>query len=219
MKKYFGLIAGLVIAIMFVFQIPNISNELAKECVTVSVINDVASERVFCKGFIEKTNDDFVVKAQISEEDISKVAIEKTVEISCKALGDKILYSKVETISDYAYEISYGGVNVTVVDAIIKFDESYDGLKKGYNVTAEIIYTEVKNAAILPFECVAQEKNGRYYVYRIDDNWAVKEYVNVAFEDEKGAVILGDCDFDTVCEEPERFSGDDYVRIKNVGTN
>ncbi len=203
-------------AIVFIFQIPSISEALAKECVAVSVVNGVASESIFCKGIVENADGDFFVNVQISEEDISKVTIGKSAKITCKALGDKILNGEVIKISDFAYKVTYGGVSMTVVDAVISLNTSYKGLKSGYSATAEIIYTEVENAAILPYECVAKEKDGKYYVYKVENNWAVKEYINVAFEDEKGAVISGKCDFDTVCEEPENFFGD-YVRIKNVG--
>ena len=218
MKKYFLLMVICGILVFSISQIPNISNELAKECSTVSVVNGAASESVFCKGIVEQNYNDFIVNAQISEEDISKVTEGQAVKISCKALGDKMLRGKVKELSDFAYKITYGGVNVTVIDAVIELDDHPKSLKSGYSVTAEIIYTEIKNAVILPFEGIAQEKNGKYYVYRIDNDWAVKEYVDVVFEDEKGAVISGKCNFNTVCEEPESFSGD-FVRIKNVGDN
>lgn len=216
MKKYFLLlIIGAVFSIC-ISQIPDISNEFAKNCSAVSVVNSNASESVFCKGVIEEGVEGFGVRVQISEEDVYKIKVGQKTKICCKALGDKVLLGKVKEFSEFAYKINYGGVNVTVVDAVIDFNEQFDELKAGYTVTAEIVYTELENASILPFEGVAQEKDGKYYVYRIDDNWAVKEYVNIAFEDEKGVVILGGCNFKRVCEEPENFSGD-FVRIKNVG--
>ena len=215
MKKYFVLLVISVFSMFCVLQIPNITNELAKECSAVRVVNSTASESVFCKGVIEEELGKFIVRAQISEEDVYKVGVNKSVKITCKALGDRILYGKVKELSDYAYKIVYGGVNVTVIDTVIEFDKEYDNLKLGYTVTAEIIYTELENAVVLPYEGIAQEKDGKYYVYRINEDWAVKEYVEVAFEDEKGAVISGKCDFNKVCEEPESFSGE-FVRIKNV---
>ena len=218
MKKYFLLILFCAFFSFCISQIPNISNEFAKDCSAVSVVNSNAYERVFCKGIIEENYGNFIVRVQISEEDVYKVKEGQLVEIFCKALGKKALPGKVKELYDFAYKTTYGGISVTVVDAIIEFDEAYKDLKSGYSVTAEIIYTELKNAVILPFECVAQEKNGKYYVYRIDKNWAIKEYVEIAFEEEKGVVVSGKCEFKTICEDPESFSGD-FVRIKNVGHN
>lgn len=218
MKKYFVLIVISVVLVVCVLQIPNISNEFAKECYAVAVVNSSASESVFCKGTVVDDYGDFVVKVQINEEDIPKVHCGQTAKISCKALGDELLLGKVKELSDFAYKISYGGINITVVDATIEIEGDFKNLKSGYSVTAEIVYTEIKNAVILPFEGIAQEKDGKYYVYRIENDWAVKQYVDIAFEDEKGAVISGECNFKTVCEEPESFSGD-FVRIKYVGDN
>lgn len=218
MKKYFLLMVICAFFVVCISQIPNFSNQFGKECSAVSVVNSNAYERVFCKGIIEENYNTFLVRVQISEEDVYKVKNGQTAEVFCKALGDKKLLGKVSELSDFAYKITYGGNNITVVDAVIELDEDFKGLKSGYSVTAEIIYTELKNAVILPFEGVAQEKNGKYYVYRIDENWAVKEYVEIAFEDVKGVVISGECNFKTICEEPECFSGD-FVRIKNAGDN
>ena len=201
----------MVIGFAFVFQIPNMTAALAKECAIVSVINGEASESIFCKGVVEKSNESFIVKVQISEEDIGKISVGMPANITCKALGDKVLLGRVDEIFDYAYKISYGDAHITVIDAIIGFDEAY-------SASVDIVYTKLSNAVILPYECIATEKNGKNYIYRINKDWAVKEYVEVAFEDEKGAVLSGKCDFDTICEQPESFLGD-YVRIKNVGVN
>lgn len=218
MKKYFFLIVCFLFLLICVFQIPNIINELSKECVKVSVVNGVASKSVFCKGIIEEDNGEFIAKIQIGEEDISKVNVGNLVKVSCKALEDKEILGELKVLSDFAYKTVYGGVNITVVDAVVVFKDVCDGLKAGYTATAEIVYTQLNGASILPFEAVAQDKNGKYYVYCIRDNWAVKEYIDVAFEDEKGVVVVGECEFDIICEDPESYNGN-YVRIKNAGND
>ena len=218
MKRYIFLAICFVVCLTFVLQIPNISKLFARECSVASVVNADASESVSCKGIVEKSNEEFLVKAQISEEDISKVCVGMQAKVTCKALGDKVLLGRLKKIYDYAYKVNYGDFVVTAIDVVISFDKEYEELKQGYTALVDIVYTKVNNADILPFECVAQEKNGKYYVYKINKNWAVKQYVDVAFEDEKGAVLSQKYDFNTICEQPESFFGD-YVRIKNVGAN
>lgn len=218
MKKYIFLFSCSIVLIIATLQIPAISNEIATECSSVSVICGTATESVSCKGIIEENNGEFSAKVQISEEDIFKVKIGQSVNITCKAVGDLPLKGKVKELSNVAYQMTYAAATFTVVDAVIEIEENNADLKNGYTLTAEIIYSEVKDASILPFEGVAQDKEGKYYVYRIEDNWAVKEYVDVAFEDDKGAVLSEDCEFNKVCETPENLSGD-FVRIKNVGND
>ena len=65
MRKYFFLMVFCVIFAVCISQIPYFSNEFAKECYTVSVVNGAANESVFCKGIVEQEYDKFVVKAQI----------------------------------------------------------------------------------------------------------------------------------------------------------
>lgn len=218
MKKYIFLFLCSIAVIIVTFQIPTISNEIATECSTVSVINGTATESVSCKGVIEEKNGEFVAKVQISEEDIFRVKNGQSVRIICKAVGNVPLKGRVKELSDTAYQMLYATANITVVDAVIEIEKNNADLKNGYTITAEIIYSEVKDASILPFEGVAQDKEGKYYVYKISDNWAIKEYVDVAFEDDKGAVLSKECEFETVCETPEKLSGD-FVRIKNVGND
>lgn len=218
MKKYIFLFLCSIAVIIVTFQIPTISNEIATECSTVSVINGTATESVSCKGVIEEKNGEFVAKVQISEEDIFRVKNGQSVRIICKAVGNVPLKGRVKELSDTAYQMLYATANITVVDAVIEIEKNNADLKNGYTITAEIIYSEVKDASILPFEGVALDKEGKYYVYKISDNWAIKEYVDVAFEDDKGAVLSKECEFETVCETPENLSGD-FVRIKNVGND
>ena len=218
MKKYIFLFSCSIVLIIATLQIPTISNEIATECSSVSVISGTATESVSCKGIIEENNGEFSAKVQISEEDIFKVKKGQSVKITCKAVGDLPLKGRVKELSNVAYQMTYAAATFTVVDAVIEIEKNNADLKNGYTITAEIIYLEVKDASILPFEGVAQDKEGKYYVYRIEDNWAVKEYVDVAFEDDKGAVLSEDCEFQTVCETPENLSGD-FVRIKNVGND
>ena len=189
MKKYIFLFLCSIAVIIVTFQIPTISNEIATECSTVSVINGTATESVSCKGVIEEKNGEFVAKVQISEEDIFRVKNGQSVRIICKAVGNVPLKGRVKELSDTAYQMLYATANITVVDAVIEIEKNNADLKNGYTITAEIIYSEVKDASILPFEGVAQDKEGKYYVYKISDNWAIKEYVDVAFEDDKGAVL------------------------------
>ena len=215
MKKYLILLIFGLCAVILCQQIPNITQKFSKECYTVPIISAEANESVSCKGVIlgNKT-DGFKAKIQISEDEILRVKEGQNVILHCNALGDTKLKGELSSISEKAYQSSYATFKITVVDAVVDILDDDSRLKSGYTVTAEIVLNKIENATILPFEAVAQEKNGRYYVYRLENGWANKEYIDVSFEDEKGVVVKNLDKYWKICENTASFSNDS-VRVKN----
>ncbi len=215
MKKYLILLIFGLCAAVLCQQIPNITNRFSKECYTVPIISAEANESVSCKGVILGNKDSgFKAKIQISEDDILRVEKGQSVILHCNALGDEKLNGKLTSISEKAYQTSYSTFKITVVDAEVDITDDNSRLKSGYTVTAEIVLNKIEDATILPFEAVAQEKNGKYYVYRLDNGWAYKEYIDVSFEDEKGVVVKNLNKSWQICENPESFSKE-IMRVKN----
>lgn len=215
MKKYLILLLFGVCTVILCQQIPNITNEFSKECFTVPIISAEANESISCKGVIVGNSDSgYKAKIQISEDDILRVEEGQSVLLHCNALGDTELKGELKNLSDKAYQTSYSTLKITVVDATIDILDDDERLKSGYTVTAEIILNNIQDATILPFEAVAQEKNGDYYIYRLENGWAYKEYIDVSFEDEKGIVVENLNRAWQICENPASFSKD-CVRVKN----
>ncbi len=215
MKKYIILVIASIFLIAICLNIPKINDSFAKKCATVPILSATASEKITCKGVI-KEEDGFFASIQITEDDISLVKIGQKVQLHCNALGDAKLSGKIIKLSENAYQTTYAGMVYTVIDAKVELNEQNKNLKKGYSVTAEVILNEVEDATILPYEAVAREKSGRYYVYRIIDGWAVKEYLDVVFEDEKGVVVEKNKDYTNICENPESFT-EDRERVNKNG--
>jgi HlyD family secretion protein len=215
MKKYLILLIFGLCTVILCQQIPNITRQFSKECYTVPIISAEASESINCKGVIlGNKNTGFTANIQISEDDILRVEEGQSVILHCNALGDTELKGKLTTLSDKAYQASYSTMKITVVDAVVDVLDDDTRLKSGYTVTAEIILNKIQDATILPFEAVAQENDGDYYVYRLENGWAYKEYIDVSFEDEKGAVVKNLDKSWQICENPAGFSKDS-VRVKN----
>lgn len=214
MKKYLLLIAVGITAVVLCQLIPIMKDGFASPCATVPIISDEATERVSCKGVIEETAaDHYVALLQISEDDISEVAVGQEVELYCNALGETVLSGRLEELSDSAYQTSYGSIKITVVDAVVTIDEADARLKSGYSVTADILISKLENATILPFEAVAKDSSGHYYIYRVENGFALKETITVAFEDEKG-VVVNDLDPEwIICEDPAAYQAE-RVRVK-----
>lgn len=155
----------------------------------------------------------FVVKMQISEEDIADIEIGQKVLLHCSALKDEVLEGTLTELSENAYQTTYATSKITVVDAVVSISEYNSKLKPGYSITAEIVLSETENAVILPFDAVAQDAGGEYYIYRVTNGWAVKEYIEVCFEDERGVVVNALSGLDGICENPEQFRHD-RVRVQ-----
>lgn len=155
----------------------------------------------------------FVVKMQISEEDIADIEIGQKVLLHCSALKDEVLEGTLTELSKNAYQATYATSKITVVDAVASVSEYNSKLKPGYSVTAEIILSETDNAVILPFDAVAQDAGGEYYIYRATNGWAIKEYIDVCFEDERGMVVGALSGLEGICENPEQFRHD-RVRVQ-----
>ncbi len=219
MKKYILLGVVCIVAVLFCQWIPAINEQFAEPCVTIPIINDQAKQSIPCKGVIEQLGkNNYCALLQIGEDDISQVSVGQEVELHCAALGDTVLSGHLESLSDSAYQTNYGGLKIVVVDAVVSIDTPDKRLKSGYTVTADILITKLENANILPFEAVAKDKKGDYYIYRVENEYAVKEYVTVGFEDEKGIVVYNWNDDWILCENPSEYS-EEKVRIKYVGND
>ncbi len=219
MKKYLFLVLAGTLCIMLFQTLPILQNQFAAPCATVGVINDDASEVVSCKGVIQKeAKGGYVALLQISEDDISRIAVGQSVEIHCNALGNTVLAGELTTLSEKAYQTSYGSMKITVVDAVVTIEGGQDKLKSGYSTTADIVLTKEENATIIPFEAVAREKDGAYYIYRLENGWAQKEYIDVIFEDEQGVVVAGKPTLSVLCENPEQYKKD-RVKVKENGND
>lgn len=215
MKKYLILFVFCLVTVILCQQIPALANHFTKECTTVAIINAEASESISCKGIISGDDENgYKALIQISEDDIARVEEGQSVLLHCNALGDTVLSGELTSLSDEAYQATYSSIKITVVDAVVDILDQADKLKSGYTATAEIVLNKVDNATILPFEAVAQEKSGEYYIYRLENGWANKEYIDISFEDEKGFVVLGLEDDWQICENPTKFT-EERVRVKH----
>lgn len=214
MKKYLFLLAIGLSAVVLCQLIPIVKDGFAAPCVTIPIITDEASERVSCKGIIDEIQTkQFVALLQISEDDISEVSVGQEVELHCNALGETVLKGQLKSLSDSAYQTSYGSLKITVVDAVVTIDDIDARLKSGYSVTAEILVSKLEQATILPFEAVGKDGDD-YFIYRVENGWAVKETISVAFEDEKGIVANNLDPTWSVCEDPTIYEGD-RVKVKH----
>ena len=155
------------------------------------------TDSVELTGAIKKISDNTVnVQVYVPEQDISKICIGQTAEITGDAFPDKMYLGTVEEISDIASKVTFGSVQKTAVEVTVKIDEPDNVLKHGYTSTVKFITSEPSTMTIVPYEAVNQDDNGEF-VYILNSGKAEKRYV------ETGAELSEGIELKTVLAENE----------------
>lgn len=148
------------------------------------------SESISLSGTIMKDTRDntFSVQAYVPEQDISKVTVGQTAEITGSAFPDITYVGEVEKISDIASKIQVGNVQKTAVEVKIKINEPYGELKHGYTAAVKLIISQPDIMTILPYEAVNQDVNGEF-VYILSGGRAYKRYIETGREFSDGVEL------------------------------
>ena len=175
-----------------------IANSLKKQDVTAP-INGVVLEKFVEKGSMAVPGTAALVvgdmsalelEANILADDIAGIEIGNEVEISGKALGDKILTGRVAKIAPAARTImSALGVNQRRVPVTIELSGNGGPLKPGFNVDVKII-TEVRTRVpVIPDRAVF-EYEGQDFVFVVEGGKAVLRQVKKGIEGTDRVEIL-----------------------------
>lgn len=157
------------------------------------------------------------VKAEIPEEYIGSVKEGQKVNISGSALGDAVYSGKVTSIMPYASkDLSFTGEDSkTYVDVMVALNKVDQVLRPGYSVEVKVFTDKVKNAIVLPYEAVFQEKTTEY-VYKLKDGKAVRQKIETGYElSNKIQITKGLQTGDTVILNPQDVTDGEQVRIEN----
>lgn len=155
-------------------------------------------------------------RVAILESAAAKVKEGQRVTVTGTALKDKAYSGTVVKVYPTARQQYSGTTQQTVVDALIQFDQTDDGLKSGYSVKAEIVTGAEREFPCLPYETIGQDDLGEFvYVYRAGQ--AQKKYIETGIELADGVEIVSGIDAeDRVLNHAEELTEDRFVRI--VGT-
>lgn len=134
------------------------------------------------------TNGSLVLRGAVSENDINKIMIGQTVEISGSAFAETQYSGMVTEIAPAARKQYNGTVLETVVDITVEIDDP-SGLRSGYTASGEILTQIPKNIYILPYTAISQDEQGEF-VYVYAGGKAEKRYIQTGAELSGGAQIL-----------------------------
>lgn len=168
------LICGAAAAALIVA--PNIFIKEPPAAAIVNVSRFEYSDSVSLTGTILKNNDSAYVQVFVPEQDISRVELGQTAEITGDAFPEKMYAGTVDKIADAAIRVQSGSLSQTAVEVTVKIDETDDILKQGYTASVKLITSEPSMMTVVPYEAVNQD-NGGEYVYVLRDGRAYKRYV------------------------------------------
>ncbi len=121
------------------------------------------------------------VQTYVPEEDISKVVLGQTAEITGEAFPDKVYTGSVDRIADAAAAVPFGNVKKTAVEVKIGIDDPDSVLKHGYTASVKLITSEPDIMTLVPYEAVDQDETGEF-VYILRDGRAEKLYIDTGEE-------------------------------------
>lgn len=155
------------------------------------------------------TKEETYVQTYVSEQDISRVEIGQTAEITGDAFPGIVYTGTVDRISDTASKVQFGNVQKTAVEVKIKIDSPDETLKQGYTASVKLITSEPSTMSLVPYEAVNQDDNGEY-VYVLKSGKAEKLYI------ETGAELSGGIELKTTIYDSEKIITVDEL-VENGG--
>ena len=142
--------------------------------------------------------DTFSVQIYVPEQDISKVTVGQSAEITGDAFPGVTYLGEVSKISDIATKVQSGTVQKTAVEVTVNIKDPGESLKQGYTAQVKLITSEPDVMTIVPYEAVDQDDAGEF-VYILTDGKAYKRYI------ETGEELSAGVELKTVLEENERI--------------
>ena len=166
-------------------------NLFVKEPPTAAIVNVSRfeySDSVSITGTILKNKDEAYVQVFVPEQDISRVELGQTAEITGDAFPEKMYTGTVDEIADTAIRVQSGNLSQTAVEVTVKIDETDDTLKQGYTASVKLITSEPSMMTVVPYEAVNQDNTGEF-VYVLKDGRAYKRYVTTGRELSEGVEL------------------------------
>lgn len=132
-------------------------------------------------------SDRLIVRAQVDEVDIGKIAVDKEAIVSLDAYPDE----KINAIVDHIYYESKTVNNVTIYEVDLAPEEVPSFFRSGMNATVDFIDQNKENILVIPLAAIIKEKGNEYVLVKQDDNSEpVKTRVTIGMSDDKNVEVL-----------------------------
>ena len=158
-------------------------------------------------------SDRLIVRAQVDETDIGKIALNKKAIISIDAYPD----TKIDATVEHIYYESQTVNNVTVYEVDLIPEEIPKFFRSGMNASIDFIDQSKENALIIPLEAVYKEKENSYIlVKQSNEAEPVRVAVQLGISDDKNIEVLsGIAKDDRIIIKSKTYSLPKNTRGKN----
>ena len=149
-------------------------------------------------------SDRLIVRAQMDETDIGKIALNKKAIISIDAYPDTKINSTVEHI----YYESKTVNNVTIYEVDLIPEEIPDFFRSGMNASIDFIDQSKENTLLIPTDAVYKEKEGNYVLVKQGNGEEpIRAAVKLGISDDKNVeVISGISKSDIIVVKTKKYS-------------
>lgn len=178
-------------------DVDNVNNKLVNNEVTASIDGTVVKLGIRPNQYPTQENNivsiydlsKYKVIVSVSQYDAIQISQGQRATVRIKGL-DKAYEGTVTGIGEAA-EISMTGTSKEAkVKIEIAISNPDDKIKAGYESDVDIILKETKNATAVSFEALQQDKEGKSFIYVVQNNRAVKRYVKTGTETEFDIQVL-----------------------------
>jgi len=158
-------------------------------------------------------SDRLIVRAQVDETDIGKIALNKKAIISIDAYPD----SKINAVVDHIYYESKTVNNVTVYEVDLVPEEIPKFFRSGMNASVDFIDQSNDDALLIPAEAVYKEKENSYVLVKQNNGGEpVRAAVKLGISDDKNVEVLsGVTKYDWIIVKSKAYSLPKDTRGKN----
>lgn len=147
------------------------------------------------------------VRLSVNESQVSEIQVGQRASITGTGFKDSTYTGYVKGISGQARQNVTPTGTETVVDVLVSIENPGEDIKPGYTAKAKIITAQKGNILLVPYSVVQSDDDGREYVYKLQDNRAVKTFITTSGEYEYGfSVSEGLSENDVVLSNPDNLS-------------
>ena len=151
------------------------------------------------------------IAVTVREQYLPLVKVGQAVTVTGVAFS-KNYHGTLESIASTARQQYVGTVSETVVDAVVSLEDGVadSALRVGLNAQASIVVSTTENALPIPYETIAQDENGKEFVYVYDgQGFAWRRYVELGRETAEGVLVVsGLSSGERLVQYPEMLSGE-----------